>query len=735
MHSILNPEGDVGRHFVDRDTAIDLTNCEREPIHIPGAIQPHGMMLIMNAEGLTLTQVSANVEQFLGVDPSAVGGRPLADILGSAVATDVAAVASNQVRSHLVLDLETRTGKAPFDALVYLSGERVIMELEPRFESANLTASDLQEVMRATMGHVEQSELVVELAGRIATQMREITSFDRVWVYRFHADWHGEIIGEARDPEIETWLGMHYPASDIPAQARALFLRNWLRTIPDMDFTPSPLVPRDDPASGMPIDLGGSVLRSVSPIHIRYLQNMGVRASLVISLIHRGSLWGLISGHHYSGPKYVGYATRTLCEFLAQSLSLQLGMVERSQDRDYEIRIRDTERALIQNLTASNNPASALTGGATTVADLVACAGAAVIYDGDVYTVGVAPSDDQIRDLAEWMRSRSGEVFSSSALSDEFGAAAVYGGEASGVLAVPFGHARADYLMWFRGEQRQVVPWAGDPRKPVTVDEDGNYRLHPRGSFELWEQEVRGTSPEWQQIEVQAAVDLRRAILGVLLRRAEEVAQVNDELTQMNAHLEEAAIELETQTEELLRQQVEREGLLTRERDARSDAENANRAKSEFLAMMSHELRTPLNAIAGYAELIEMGLRGPVTAEQLKDLNRIQESQRHLLGLINSILNFAKLEAGQVQFNIGRIKLSKVLSSVETLTAPQMASRRLRYAIGACDDELFVLADEEKLRQILLNLLSNSVKFTEPTGSVSVECSEEDGTVSIKVAD
>ncbi|MEO5589348.1 MAG: HAMP domain-containing sensor histidine kinase, partial [Gemmatimonadaceae bacterium] len=149
----------------------------------------------------------------------------------------------------------------------------------------------------------------------------------------------------------------------------------------------------------------------------------------------------------------------------------------------------------------------------------------------------------------------------------------------------------------------------------------------------------------------------------------------------------------------------------------------------------SHELRTPLNAIAGYAELIEMGLRGPVTAEQLKDLNRIQESQRHLLGLINSILNFAKLEAGQVQFNIGRIKLSRVLNSVEALTAPQMASRRLRYAIGACDAELFVLADEEKLRQILLNLLSNSVKFTEPTGSVSVECSEEDGTVSIKVAD
>jgi signal transduction histidine kinase len=180
---------------------------------------------------------------------------------------------------------------------------------------------------------------------------------------------------------------------------------------------------------------------------------------------------------------------------------------------------------------------------------------------------------------------------------------------------------------------------------------------------------------------------------------------------------------------------IERKELLERERSARHQAEEANHAKSEFLAMMSHELRTPLNAIGGYAQLMEMGLRGPVTPEQREDLERIERSQRHLLGLINDVLNFAKLEAGRVQFFIARVSLQELLLGVEALVLPQLRAKGLRYVDAGDCGNLAVHADEEKARQVLINLLSNAIKFTPAGGEVRVGCTEEADQVHITVSD
>ena len=268
--------------------------------------------------------------------------------------------------------------------------------------------------------------------------------------------------------------------------------------------------------------------------------------------------------------------------------------------------------------------------------------------------------------------------------------------------------------------------WAGDPRKPVTIAADGSARLHPRGSFELWEEEARGTAAPWRSIEVEAARDIRRAVLDVFIRKAEEVARLNEELLATNEQLAETAMELEEQADALLEQRAIREDLLERERGSRASAEHANKAKADFLAVMSHELRTPLNAIGGYAQLMSMGVHGSVTGEQVSDLERIQVNQRHLLGLINSILNFTKLEAGQIQFRTAAVPLKELLDGLDALVAPQMRAKSLAFTIGAVDPGLDVLVDEEKFRQILLNLLTNALKFTAHGGRIDIS-SHRDG--------
>jgi signal transduction histidine kinase len=245
---------------------------------------------------------------------------------------------------------------------------------------------------------------------------------------------------------------------------------------------------------------------------------------------------------------------------------------------------------------------------------------------------------------------------------------------------------------------------------------------------------MKGTSCAWREIEREAALDVRRAVLDLLVRRAEEITLLNRELALANAQLEETAVELEVQAEELMHQREQREEMLERERELRAEAEGANKAKADFLAVMSHELRTPLNAIGGYAEIMSLGARGPVTETQQGDLERIQVNQRHLLGLINSILNFTRLEAGQVQITLERVELAELLHGLEALVGPQMRAKPLELAIADCGAGA-VRADEEKLRQILLNLLTNALKFTPAGGSVDVGCEQADGEVRIHVRD
>ncbi|MFL5541552.1 MAG: GAF domain-containing protein, partial [Longimicrobiaceae bacterium] len=377
----LVPGADAPVDFVAPSTPIDLTNCDREPIHIPGAVQPYGALRARDGD-LCVAQVSESVAAHLGVEARALAGTELARVIGPGAAERVGALlpAEEGERAFAGLAAVLSGGaERGFDATLHRSGGLGVLELEPASEEGRVAPERFAGALRAIVRRLDRADTLAELARGVADEMRALTGFDRVWVYRFHEDWHGEIIGESKGEGIESWLGLHYPASDIPAQARALFLRNWVRAIPDVGFTPSPLVPADAPLTGRPLDLGNSLLRSVSPIHVQYLTNMGVRGSLVISLIHRGRLWGLVSGHHYRGPRHVPSGVRSLCEFLAQALSLQVGAMDRLEDRDHAVRVSTLLARLVSRLGEEAPPEQVLAADPPALLGVADAGGAAVL--------------------------------------------------------------------------------------------------------------------------------------------------------------------------------------------------------------------------------------------------------------------------------------------------------------------------------------------------------------------
>ena len=499
----------------------DLTNCEREPIHVPGAIQPFGFLIAVTADWM-VARASANCAEFISRVPESLLNQPLLSVF--------AEKAVHAIRNRVTLlrgpdAVERLFGLALledgplFDVAVHFSGELVVIEAEPGAEEE----MEASATVRAMIARLSQSESLATFMREGARQVRALTGFDRVMVYRFDEEGSGEVVAESLMPGTDSFLGLHYPASDIPAQARKLYLRNIFRVIADVNATPVPLVPPLD-AKGRVLDQSLSVLRSVSPIHIEYLQNMGVAASLSISIIVEGKLWGLFACHHYK-PRLPGFAYRTAAELFGQMFSLMLESRERREAADYETRARavaDRMMATIaQDADLLGNPAWI----GDMVFDTIPSDGVGVYLDGAVSLAGMTPDRDQFREIVGLLNSKAaGQVFDTDHLSGHLPMAAHYSDRAAGMMAIPLSRSPRDYVVLFRSEQLQSVRWAGNPEKPVELGPHGA-RLTPRKSFEAWSELVKGYALPFAAAERRVAEALRIGILEVLVRLSEAAGQ------------------------------------------------------------------------------------------------------------------------------------------------------------------------------------------------------------------
>jgi two-component system, chemotaxis family, sensor kinase Cph1 len=516
---------------------IDLAICDHEPIHVPGSIQPHGMMLVAEQKGHIVRHVAGAIEQRLGI--TSWEGQTLNALIGE-LAGKIGALVQPGFIAGFMGQLQTVSGET-IDVSAHFSGPHVIVELEPASEDRPDAALVLDDLSGAA-AEFEQAGSLKTLCDSAAIEFRRMTGFDRVMVYRFLDDDVGIVLAEDRRPDMRSFLNHHFPASDIPRQARALYLRNLIRLIPDSGYEPAVL--RPNWTAPMPLDMSDSSLRSVSPVHLQYLANMGVRASASVSIVKDGRLWGLIACHNEI-PRSLTYSVRAACRSLAGSLSGQIKAKEGAEGYRQRIRLRSFEDDMVALLSREGSLDEALSRHLSELGRMMSSDGVAVLRGRELVTNGVCPSEQEIHDLTQWLRTRTIQpIFSTDHLSDLYSPAFDFTKTGSGLLAVALSADEPWFLLWFRAEQIETVNWAGNPHKPGSLDEP-RASLTPRTSFDLWQESVHGRARRWALPEIDAALRLRVALLEVqqnrrmreLNRQLTKIVQDKDLLLQQNEFL------------------------------------------------------------------------------------------------------------------------------------------------------------------------------------------------------
>ncbi|MDP3495684.1 MAG: HWE histidine kinase domain-containing protein [Hyphomonadaceae bacterium] len=502
----------------------DLTNCDREPIHIPGSIQPHGAMLVYDAVQQVVTHASANAADLLGAGAGAdaVPGQTLEVIIGAAAAHAVRNAAAKSVgpaAPGLVFGLSVHGSPKLFDVAAHAHLGRTYLEFQESAENAD--GYGPLELTRALVRRLADEKSLPKLASSAARMIQLMIGYDRVMIYKLLHNGAGRVIAEQKRADLGSFLNQHFPASDIPVQARELYKRNWIRMISDVRYAPQPMLPPVK-KSEAPLDMSYAQLRSVSPVHCEYLQNMGVDASMSISIMVEGELWGLIACHHYS-PKVVPLPLRIGAELFGQYFSLQVETLERRERFDIASKARARLDRIVAELPPEEELHESLSPRITDIAKLIPCDGAALWINRAWITFGAVPPESMIKPLAQLLDTASqGEVWATNQLSKFIPEAAEHVETVAGVLAIPMSHSARDYLLFFRSEESRFVDWGGEPVKQVGPLGD---RLTPRKSFELWREEVRGQSTPWTEGDIAIADAAQNYLRDVVLRHTEATAE------------------------------------------------------------------------------------------------------------------------------------------------------------------------------------------------------------------
>ena len=643
-----------------------MDSCAREPIHIPGAIQPHGVLLAVREPDLVCTQISANAGALLGLTVPALVGQEIGAGLGLAFRArveDALATGDPQEVSPLPVEI----GGRAFSALLHRHDGVLIIELEPTDDAAEREVTMVfarhHRRLQTALAAMRTAPDLAALYPVIAETIADLAGFDRVMVYRFDPDWHGEVVGEALgSPDVDSYLGLHYPASDIPVQARALYEKNWLRLIPTVSYAPAALEPALNPQTGHPLDLSFAALRSVSPIHLEYLRNMGVGASMSVSLMVDEKLWGLVACHHRQA-RFVSAAVRAACELFGQAASTEIAAKQEARLLGEQARAQTVQSRFFDVISNAEDVFAALVHYTPQLLGFMGAGGGAVWVDGRCTLLGQTPPQEKVETLVDWLLTRElTPLLATDHLAALLPEAAAWSDAASGLLAVRLSRVEGHFVLWFRPEALTTVHWAGDPHKPAEPGE----RLHPRKSFAAWQEIVRGHSLPWSEPELAGARELHQAMNALVLRRSEGLRRFNQELQRKNTDL------------------------------------------TSFAHIAAHDLREPLRGIHNFSRFLREDCGEQMDADSLRKLDTITSLSTRVDDLLEALLHYS--DVGRIELKLAEISLDRLLDEALEGLASLLAEQRV--AVRRPRPLPVLRCDPILVREVFANLVTNAVKYT-----------------------
>ena len=664
-------------HTIINQQIANLTNCESEPIHIPGSIQPFGFLLGVNPGSLSIEYCSANCADFIAADPKQLLGKPLSTLFSEDA---IEGLKQRLFADHSAIGhpLEITLNNAVFNVHTVRKSELLLLEFEPKPEQETRVEQLYGQMKRFASG-TEQAKSLKDLCQMVADETRAITEFDRVMIYVFDKDYNGAVIAESKRGDIEAFLNLHYPHTDIPLQARQLYIQNLVRLIADVSYTPVPVLTLNAAADHKAVDMSHAVLRSVSPIHIEYLKNMGVGASFSVSLIHEGKLWGLIACHHYS-PKVLPHHTRLAAQLQGHFLTSQI-RVQEAKDA-YErttaatIHLQHLQKVLLASGDFINDIFSS-----HHLLQLVNARGVLIVNDGQFYKNGVLPDDEALQHLVTWLseHTNAGHLHTDSII-ELYPKARELGNDAAGILYHSLGASEINCIIWFRPEVAKTVDWAGNPEQAILEKANG-VRLSPRKSFDVWQQVVRNKSEPWNDAEIRIASSFAYALqkqisLVTLARDEARYRKLSEQLTDANEEL------------------------------------------SRINWISTHDLKEPLRKIQMFGSRILESEKDQLSEMVANSVARMRLAANRMQILIDDILLYSRMNITDAAADT--IDLNSVIQPVLDELEEEIKAGDVRVNIG----EMPVIKGiAVQLAQLFRNLLSNAMKFAKKDESMVIDVS------------